>query len=551
MDTNRETNWAHIVTLIVLAIILFFVYSFLSFNVWFPQYQKLGHFIYSWPDATANQAFINQLITNNSLSVPFADNTLINNIVHPRSVNVVDGQLVPMSFLGMILIFGYLGKLVTVGGTIFLTPFFAAITIFPFYFLMRKIISDRGALLTTFLLATSAPFWYYAGHVMLHQILFISLLLIGLAFLTATNLRDYSRTFVGMFFVGLALTVRTIEAIWVLPIIIALFFLYCRKKWYLFLLIGIFALSLPFIQVLIANNATYGDYFSTGYLQFNSSANLLERLPTEFQVESSGSKIVSLIKTAIIPFGLHERNILLTVQKYLLEFYWPYLILALIGFVTFIFSKNKSRSLIIYTIISLLTIAWLIFYYGNWQLADSDVLKYNFINSSYVRYWLPIYILILPAIGYLFDRISNWNKKILFWIIVPCSMILLFVYSFNLVYFSQNGLIKEKNDLNKYYFQYFQTANLMEDNAIIITDRTDKLFFSKYQVVVFRNDYSIFPELRKIIDKYPIYYLSEMDDTVNQKMNSEKLKPLALQFINPVTIDGEYRLFTLSKTHAQ
>lgn len=550
MDTNRETNWAHIVTLIVLAIILFFVYSFLSFNVWFPQYQKLGHFIYSWPDATANQAFINQLITNNSLSVPFADNTLINNIVHPRSVNVVDGQLVPMSFLGMILIFGYLGKLVTVGGTIFLTPFFAAITIFPFYFLMRKIISDRGALLTTFLLATSAPFWYYAGHVMLHQILFISLLLIGLAFLTATNLRDYSRTFIGMFFIGLALTVRTVEIIWVLPLILTLFLIYARQKWYWFFLAGIVGLAIPFISILSVNNTIYGNYLSTGYLQMNSTAGLIDRLPTEFVIDEP-SIITSLVKAIFIPFGLHERNILLTVQKYLLEFYWPYLILALIGLITFIFSKNKTKNLIVYTALSLFTVTWLIFYYGNWQLADPDILKYNFINSSYVRYWLPVYILILPSIGYLFDRISNWNKKILFWVIVPCSMILLFVYSFNLVYFNQNGLIKEKNDLNKYYFQYFQTANLMEDNAIIITDRTDKLFFPKYQVVVFRNDYSIFPELRKIIDKYPIYYLSEMDDAINQKMNSEKLKPLALQFINPVTIDGEYRLFTLSKTHAQ
>lgn len=550
MDTDRETNWAHIVTLIVLAIILFFVYSFLSFNIWFPKYQELGHFIYSWPDATANQTFINQLITNNSLSVPFTDNTLINNIIHPRSVNVVDGQLVPMSFLGMILIFGYLGKLVTVGGTIFLTPFFAAITIFPFYFLIRKIISDRGALLTTFLLATSAPFWYYASHVMLHQILFISLLLIGLAFLTATNLRDYSRTFIGMFFIGLALTVRTVEIIWVLPLILTLFLIYARQKWYWFFLAGIVGLAIPFISILSVNNTIYGNYLSTGYLQMNSTAGLIDRLPTEFVIDEP-SIITSLVKAIFIPFGLHERNILLTVQKYLLEFYWPYLILALIGLITFIFSKNKTKNLIVYTALSLFTVTCLIFYYGNWQLADPDILKYNFINSSYVRYWLSVYILILPSIGYLFDRISNWNKKILFWVIVPCSMILLFVYSFNLVYFNQNGLIKEKNDLNKYYFQYFQTANLMEDNAIIITDRTDKLFFPKYQVVVFRNDYSIFPELRKIIDKYPIYYLSEMDDAINQKMNSEKLKPLALQFINPVTIDGEYRLFTLSKTHAQ
>jgi hypothetical protein len=73
----------------------------------------------------------------------------------------------------------------------------------------------------------------------------------------------------------------------------------------------------------------------------------------------------------------------------------------------------------------------------------------------------------------------------------------------------------------------------------------DKVFFPKYQVVVFLQNYDIFNELIKIPGRQ-VYYFTDMNDEAIDFINQEKLVDFKMRFDEPQIIDEEYRLFRLN-----
>jgi len=545
-------DYTRLIFLVILGVIMFFVYSFLSFSVWLPNYYEWGTVIFSWPDAMANFSFVNEFIDSGKFFISFPDNGLISDIVHPRSVNVFDTNLVPVSFLGLILIFGVFGKIISIYGVMFLTPLMAVTAVFFYYSLIKRVWGEYVAFLSSILLFFLGAYWYYSSMVMLHTILFIGFTLIGFWFLSHPRF-TYWRLSLGSLFIGIALTVRTVEAVWILPICLLLLIIFGGKKWYWKLLVFVIFFSLVFVPVLIQNNVLYGSYFSTGYLNMdNDKVSLIERLPAEFELNSS-NKVVNFVKSVFVPFGLHGKQLLKSVYKFFGQYFGPYLLLSFLGLFFFVKNKDFDKKKLFYIGTTAFVSLWLVFYYGNWVFEDMDVLKYNFISSSYARYWLPVFILLLPGVGYLLSllrktKINSAVKNALIFII----MISLIGHSVYFVVFSRNdGLLALKSNIEQYYFRYTQTSSLMENNAILITDKTDKIFFPKYQVVVFLLDYSIFPELYKIEDKYPIYYLTRMPDKDIEFINEKKILEYDLVFERAVIIDDEYRLFQLNKQESK
>jgi hypothetical protein len=111
----------------------------------------------------------------------------------------------------------------------------------------------------------------------------------------------------------------------------------------------------------------------------------------------------------------------------------------------------------------------------------------------------------------------------------------------------KDGMAVAQKNLTDYYHRYTIVAQQIEPDSIIIVDRMDKMFFPKYQVIVFLQNYTIFHEINKIIDNQPIYYFSDMKDQEIQSLNQEKLSALNLNLELKQVIDDEYRLFELNK----
>src|SRR4030043_212187 len=155
--------------LAILGIIFFFFFSFLI----------LGNSAdrFTWPDETANYFFIKNYIEHSNFSVAEPLNEIGNNLIKPRSFNVYQGNLVPGSFLGFLLIYGLIGKLIGIGLVQFLTPLLAILAGIFFYKILLKIFEPKIALISALLFFINPAWWYYANFAMLPNIAFLSFLI--------------------------------------------------------------------------------------------------------------------------------------------------------------------------------------------------------------------------------------------------------------------------------------------------------------------------------------------------------------------------------------
>lgn len=551
-------KWRHILTdqvifLLIASIIFFFIYSSFVFDFWLPQNNLYGQIIYSWPDAMANQAFVNQFIKRSNFIIEVPGNYNLNNVIHPRSVNVINGNLVPMGFLGLPMLYGFAGKFLGINGVLFLTPLITVLTSFFFYGLIKRIFNRTIGIFSALLFLTLAPVWYYAMQVMLSTLLFLFLIISGLWFLTYNKDKklfnkisvQYIFIAIGAILIGLSLTVRLNEAPWVLFSCLLIFIVFGLKKWYWKLSIFLIFFLIALFPMLYENQVIYGNYWSVGYLNFQINGNYLNRLPTEFSINSS-NEFLNWLRVIFLPFGFHPRLLWHNFFRYFIKLFWPYFIVAVAGIFWYIIHKKKSKKTLIYWVGFAGVATWLILYYGNWQFLDPLVLKYNTIGSSYVRYWVPLYVFMLPAIGYLIFKIFHLKiSKVITWTICILIIVSLSVYSYLLTYNSpKDGIKDQRHYLTQYQERFIRVKNIVPSNSLLIVDRMDKIFFPKYQVSIFFDNYDIFTQLKKIILYQPIYFFTDRDDDMIDKINSHiDFIDLKLQLTQ--IIDSEYRLFKL------
>lgn len=549
--------------LLALAVVFFFVYSWFSAAVVIPNAnQAAGQKIFSWPDEMADNFFINQFIQTNSFVKSEPLNAVVQDIVHPRSVNIFNHAIVPMGFLGMLIVYGWLGKLFGLAATMFFTPLFAVLGVLFFYGLIKEIFNRTVGFISALLLFCLAPFWYYANLGMLSTVPFVAFLIIGLYFFVRQmNLESHrhrgSLAFFSGLFISLALTVRLIEFVWVGILIIVPFIFYFKKinwKQVVWFLVGAI---IPLSVMLYYNHLTYGQWLTVGYLKIDGTTDLFGRIPTEFNALNSYWRLI------FIPFGFHARLILDNFNNYIVKILWPYFVLTTIGAIVWLTKIIRQHSLarkihnqemsalvkkeFVFFLTTMLAAAWIVFYYGNWLLADPLILKLNTIGSSYVRYFLPVQILMVPVIAWLLDRVLQLSaSKFLRFSFIGLIIIGLTVYSYGIVYLTTNdGLFAQRDVINQYYVQARLVNEIVPTNAIIITDRADKLFFPQHRVVMFNSDYSIFPQLKKVAGETPVYYFSSLRDNDINLINKDQLGALGLKFVQPKAIDGSFRMFAL------
>ncbi|MFH0814968.1 MAG: glycosyltransferase family 39 protein [Candidatus Falkowbacteria bacterium] len=536
------------IILACLAVGFFLVYSFLTLVVYLPN-AKTG-MIFDWPDEMANHFFVKNFVETSGFAAFEPLNTLLANpYVHPRSVNIVNNAIVPMSFLGMLIIYGALAKIISIYGVLFLTPLFAVLTVVLLSLIMKRLFGKIAGIVSAILCFIVPGFWYYASQPMLPNILFLSLVVAGLyCAIRAFDGGKKKYLFgdaAGLLF-GFAAITRTIDAIWVFVILLALAIIYRRKiidNWKVLAAL-VCAGILPILLMLFLNNEIYGKIFTVGYLR-QDQPTFLSGLPTEFKVNDNG--ILSWLKFVVAPFGLHVKEFFWVVWEYIIKISWPFFVLAMaaIGWLLAI-KKTKIEKIFLGLALAPLGLA---LFYGNWIFADKIVLKYNFLSSSYVRYFLPIYIWCALVIAWAVQRIqrAQFNKtaKIL---IVCVGLVGLFGYSTYLVFFNAaDGLFSQQQKIEKYHEQRVLVEDKIPANAVLLVDRADKIFWPEHKVVVFLGDFGIFPEMKKLLNVVPIYYYGEAVEPLMSKIN-EKLKSNELIFESGIHIIDNFYLYKLKAT---
>ncbi|MCK5459773.1 glycosyltransferase family 39 protein, partial [Candidatus Parcubacteria bacterium] len=178
MKQRIKNNW-QIVSLSILAGIFLFVYSFLSIAT------QNENSKFNSPDETANYFFAKRFAETGKISYFEPLNLEAGDIIRPRSAQSMDGKIAPTSFLGIILLYGFIAKIFGVWIIPFLTPFLAIIGVLFFYKLIKKIFDKNIAFFSSLFLLFCPAFWYYSEKSMYHNIGFVVFLIIGIYFFSA------------------------------------------------------------------------------------------------------------------------------------------------------------------------------------------------------------------------------------------------------------------------------------------------------------------------------------------------------------------------------
>ncbi|MFA6098531.1 MAG: glycosyltransferase family 39 protein [Patescibacteria group bacterium] len=477
--------------LLCLGFLFVFIYSWLYLSV---------NPLFSSPDEAVNYYYTKLFSETGSLQHYEPLNTAADNTITPRNAMAINGNIVPASFLGLILIFGSIAKVFGSNIIIYLTPFFSVLGVLFFYLLLKKIFSNKISFISSLFLFILPPFWYYNSRGMFHNVLFIDLLIIGfyffLNFISNQNKKivNYLNAILAGIFLGLALITRTSEIFWVGVIIISLLIINRRKiNWGQVLLFFVSAV-IVFSPILYFNHQLYGSISNFGYaetlLNENSSAG------------GSSSVVYSFIKL-VFPFGLNFSSSLTTFNNYFIQLlpwlvvllfisvFWVIKNLLLPKFIKYFpelseYTKKLPSTVKNYFYVWVWLSVWLLFYYGSFSFNEYIDANKIILGSSYLRYWLPILIFALPLIIMIIERLMQMiRKKIIvktFTALIICSMV---IFSINLVLMdSLQGLFAIKKSMVEAESHRKIILQQTPANSVIISGFADKIIFPERPVIV-------------------------------------------------------------------
>ncbi len=479
----------YLLATVILAGVFFLLYSWLSY---FTTQQSAERIIFNSPDETANYWSSQHFFTQGNF-LEFSQASLIGeDIVKPRSFRIINNYLLPVGFLGLPWLYGLIASLFNSAGLIvYLTPLLAAGGIIFLYLLLRNIWGREVAFLGSILGFIVPGYWYYASKAMMPNVLFLSLLLIGLYFFSQAikNRRLLNYLLAGLL-LGLALLVRPAEIIWIAPLLIftSLYF-YRRINWAYIWLVPIVGLAAA-LPMFYHNIILFGQPWDVGY-----------------QLTAAAGSQPSGILRYLLPFGFDWEVIRYNVVNYLYNLFPEQAWLILVGTGLFVFFslRERKKSNFAYLFLIIILSLLLVVYYGSWQFSDNPNPRLITIGTSFVRYWLPLYFFALPLIAYGVTRLFRSARRA--WLLVVVALFCFnFVISANLIYRDkQEGLLAVARNLQIYQQSAAQVAEQIEPEAIIVAKKQDKVFFPEW-TVVYDLFYDIdYARVRHLLDYYSVY----------------------------------------------
>jgi len=540
---------------------------------------------WSSPDETANYFFAKRLSQEGNLSFFDSANLISEGWTMPRSVRSDEGWTKPVSFLGIILIYGGLGAIFGLALIPFLTPLFAALGIIIFYLIIKRLFSDRIALWSAVLLASFPVYIYYSARSMFHNVLFIVFCLFAWYFLllaasspTVSNKisswflnkkiwLSLTFAFFSGIFLGLAAITRTSEILWLLPVAGLIALVYCRHLRLSAWLLSGLGFMVPLIPVAYYNQLLYGAFWRGGYNELNLSVNsILNSSSDLWRFTWLGQfdyywNYLSNIFHQVFYFGFKYEKSLIAFSHYVIEMFpwlfWAGLLGLIILIVRIIWCFEKKY--LIYLVALFLLSVYLIFYYGSWQFNDNpDITRFT-IGNSYTRYWLPIYLGLMPLaslaiirvteslLGFKSKNIANWRRLLALGlqmtiVLAITTWSLLFVFSGSeegLLYIYYNNL-EERRGVE-------QVWSLTENKSIIVTRYHDKFLWPERRVIIgtLPND-EISQTMKRLVVYYPLYYYHfYLNETDVNYLNSRKLATYNLRLILVKRIGAKFALYRI------
>ncbi|MFH2063378.1 MAG: hypothetical protein ABIJ46_04495 [bacterium] len=544
---------------LVLAVIFFFAYSFLPRSV--PG-------IYNSPDESANAVFSVQFAADGRLYRVDELNLRsgLEGLVHPRSVLVSDGFQVPGSFIGLPVIYGLVARAVGVVRLPFLTPALALLGVLAWGWLLSRLFGRRVGVLGGLLLLVNPAWWYWSARTMMPNVAFVSLLLVAMAFVFGAPLANLARKSRGEegesvlhadgvlagLFLGLALAVRPVEAYWLAAA--AAVIVVIRRRSLPWARIGVAAVFclLTLLPFLVLSHSLYGSWFATGYGGLSSAV-------PETAHGGLGARLIGPLRPWLFPLGFAPRTALSSFWTYGLKFFWWWTVPTLLSVAFLLYGRRHARSRSSerhrtageFAAVAATVTAWLLVFYGSWSVQDNPDPNAVSIGSSYLRYWLPMFVASTVPLALAADRLLAARPSRLRTVAVCVSLLVLASVSAAAVYGSrQEGLVAVRSSLTGYSSDMRTVLSLTGSDAVIVADRADKFLYPYRSVIYPLRSESTYAALSVAATARPLFYYGLTLPPVDLDwLRSVRLVPQGLD-IEPVHGIGENTLYRIYRTYS-
>jgi len=543
--------------------------------------QDAGFVKWISPDENANYLFAKQYAENGTLMFWEKYNLLGQGIVMPRSFRSDGALLKPVSFLGLPIIYGTIAKGLGAAALPYITPVLAAIGLIFFFLLVARLFDRRVAAVATVILAFFPVYIYFSSHSFFHNVPFVVFFLIGLYL--ALRFSDYpdfsqtgrSRPYLGWLlsavsgvFIGLAVATRTSELLWLAPLFIVLWLFNLRRVGLVKLIFFLFFAVVAYSPVFFWNQVLYNSPLASGYPNMDKSvsaivstgraavASVVKAPVTIAQNRVEAGDYLEKLNSAIFVFGFRPDHSFKMSYYYFWKMFPWLIIMTVLGFACWLANWRRRRfGQLIYILCLLIIAPILIFYYGSWIFYDNPDPNSFTIGNSYTRYWLPLYLGMIPLAAYAIVCAAKLGYKpairsALRWstVAIIAAWSIFFVY-----YGSDEGLAYSASRQLASRQEWKSVLDLTPANSVIVTRYQDKLFFPQRMVIVgLLTDINMNNIYAKLAARIPVYYYNfKLSDADLVYLNTRKLKDSDLIIVKIANINETftlYRLYSRSKT---
>src|SRR3989338_3775430 len=448
---------------------------FLVALAFFLLYTYMSHALpakFTTPDETVTHHFISLFASQGNLSYSEPLHEISKGYMRPRNTVLVNGNVAPTGFLGIYLLYGSVERLLS-GSSQFLTPFIAAATLFALYFLVAESFGRREALISALLLAALPPYWFWASMAHFNNIAASAFFVWGCIFyLRLLRNEDGEGNYAATAsFYALASFMR--YEFFIMSFLLYVYLIAKKRRVPDFTQLALSAAPFALvIAVIMAYNAQlYGSPFSLGYSPSEASE-------SAFEFQQIQTKLIERAGFYLLPSGFHPQRALSNAYDYILLLL-PYFSFAAAAGIYLCVRKGLSQNQRNFVTLLLITSAFLVIYYGGGIFfgygASSPIMM-----SSYTRYLLPIYILLLPFCANFFAAFFRTNR------VLGAIAIAAFVLnSASTVYTGNFGLLDIAGKRSNYVSVADQFLSATEDGSVLFSHYWDKVVFPERKVATY------------------------------------------------------------------
>jgi hypothetical protein len=467
--------------------------------------------VFNSPDETANYVFTKQLAGGQGLALAEPLNTETSGIVRPRATVARPGEVRPVSFLGYIFIVGGLAALVGQWVIPFAIPTLSILALAALYKIWARIWGNELALMSTILAAGHAAFLYFSARGLYHNVLFIDLLIFAIfGWQQWRSTHQTQWLILTLLMVGGCLLVRTSEVIWLGPLIIWSV-LRERRQFKVNNILTIAAVVFSGVVLATLMAKIFGVTNFVGYHGVSVAP---------------GWGLSQIVGQILLPFGWNPLSILSNVWNYGIVVFWPLTILTAVG----VWSLRRDDSSKYYMLMGAIVTLVLFVFYGSARINDSIGFKAITVGNSFVRYWLPVYLLWLPVavqgLVSLISRLPNHRQ-----LARAVALTLLVGIGLQQAFFSYpEGLAHVIQRLAVYRSVRQQVILLTPPEAVILSDQSDKLFWPARRVITpgdrpFYTYAEVMKQLPDIADTTPTYlYATKLGGAARAELTKNKIE---------------------------